>query len=70
MSPLATATPPAAAPSAEGASRLFDAGGETLEDRVIRAWDELSGAGRTACPVCAAEMTAAGGCRVCGSELS
>jgi len=51
-------------------SRLFDPQGPTLEDRILASWEELSGEGRTECPVCGGSMSAAGGCESCGSELS
>ena len=49
--------------------RLFEAAGETLEDAIVRTWDELVVEGRVGCPVCAGEMAAAAGCPRCGSEL-
>ena len=67
---VAVATAPSAAPVAPRATRLFEAGGDTLEDVMLRTWDELLGAAHAHCPVCAGEMTVAGGCADCGSELS
>jgi len=72
MSATATRDPaiaetPSAARSAE---RLFEPGGVTLEDLVLDAWDELIAKGRAECPVCGDSMSAAGGCRSCGAELS
>jgi hypothetical protein len=59
-----------AEPRAAGsASRLFEPGGATLEDRILRCWDELVGEGRTECPVCSGSMSAVGGCESCASEL-
>jgi hypothetical protein len=52
------------------AQRLFEPKGPTLEDAIIATWRELAGAERTACPVCSAEMSRAGTCSACGSELS
>lgn len=52
--------------------RLFD-DGLTLEDRVLRAWEDLIVEGRCACPVCGGSMAAGGAaaaaCTGCGSEL-
>jgi hypothetical protein len=66
----AVATAPVVAPEAPIAPRLFEAGGETLEDAVLGTWDELVAGAHARCPVCAGEMTAARGCSDCGSELS
>jgi tRNA(Ile2) C34 agmatinyltransferase TiaS len=52
------------------AQRLFDPSGPTLEDAIVAAWDELTVAGHAPCPVCSAEMSAAGRCDGCGSELA
>jgi hypothetical protein len=51
-------------------SRLFEPGGATLEDSILRLWDELVAAGRVECPVCGGAMSAPGGCEGCGAELS
>ena len=65
------ADPPAAAHPAE---RLFEPrrrhGGVTLEDSLLRVWEDLSRDGHAGCPVCGGRMTVAGTCRECGSELS
>ena len=55
-----------------GAARLFEPGGATLEDVVLRVWEGLAAEGRAVCPVCRGSMSpsADGGCRACGSELS
>ncbi len=55
-----------------GGSRLFEPGGATLEDVVLRAWEDLAAEGRAVCPVCGGSMSPAadGGCPGCGSELS
>jgi hypothetical protein len=55
-----------------GTSRLFEPGGATLEDVVLRAWDDLAAEGRAVCLVCGGSMSpsADGGCPACGSELS
>ena len=50
--------------------RLFEPQGPTLEDAIIATWRELAAAKRTGCPVCSAEMSPAGACPGCGSELS
>ena len=61
--------------SLRSAQRLFDpprtpADGPTLEDVVLRAWEELIGRGRADCIVCGGGQPAEGGCVNCGSELS
>jgi hypothetical protein len=71
MTAAATAVPPSL-PSTRPVRReprLFEAAGETLEDAILRTWDELVVEGRVGCPVCAGEMAAAAGCPRCGSEL-
>jgi hypothetical protein len=56
---------------AEGrSSRLFEPRGATLEDAIIRVWDDLLADGRAPCPVCSAQIAAAGSCEACGSQLS
>jgi hypothetical protein len=50
--------------------RLFETAGATLEDRILRSWDELVARGRTRCPVCGGSLRAAARCEDCGSELS
>jgi tRNA(Ile2) C34 agmatinyltransferase TiaS len=74
MAPLATreqivAEQPQSDP---GASRLFEPGGATLEDVVLRVWEDLMADGRAVCPVCGGSMSpsADGGCPACGSKLS
>jgi hypothetical protein len=60
-----------AEPRAEDStSRLFEPGGPTLEDAVLRAWEELVADGRVECPVCGGAMSMLHGCGECGSELS
>ena len=44
-------------------------GGLTLEDRILAAWEDLTGEGRAECPACGGQMRIAGGCEGCGSEL-
>ena len=53
-------------------SRLFEPGGATLEDVVLRVWEDLAAERRAVCPVCGGSMSpsADGGCRACGSDLS
>jgi hypothetical protein len=51
-------------------SRLFEPEGATLEDAVLRIWDDLLVDGRADCPVCRSAMTQAGRCEGCGAELS
>jgi hypothetical protein len=52
------------------AARLFEAGARTLEDVVLKRWDELIASGRAECPICGGHLHAASGCAGCGSELS
>ena len=55
---------------AEGrSSRLFEPRGATLEDAILRVWDDLLANGRADCPVCTAPIAPAGRCEACGSEL-
>jgi hypothetical protein len=60
----------------ETSARLFEPpagrsdGAPTLEDAVLRTWDELVAEGRAECPVCGGRIRAASGCEDCGSELS
>lgn len=51
------------------ATRLFEPQGPTLEDAIVAAWEELSAAGSTTCPVCSGTMSG-GRCEGCGSELA
>jgi hypothetical protein len=48
---------------------LFD-DGVTLEDLVLRVWEDLVDEGRATCLVCGGSMSPAAGCESCGSELS
>ena len=64
--PALAEPPPAEAP----APRLFEPGGSTLEDVVLGVWEDLIAEGRAECPVCGGLMSAASGCRSCGTELS
>jgi hypothetical protein len=50
--------------------RLFEAGGSSLEDLVLGAWEDLALHGRAECPVCRMELLTPEGCAHCGSELS
>ena len=45
-------------------------GGVSLEDSILRSWEELVDLGEASCPVCAGRMHAASRCEDCGSELS
>jgi hypothetical protein len=75
---VATATrveePPATGRSASPESRLFepqaDPNGVSLEDSILRAWEDLGGSGGVECPVCGGRMRLSVGCESCGSELS
>ncbi len=60
-----------AGPSTEGPTqKLFEPGGQTLEDVILGAWEELVADGRAECPVCGGAMTMLSGCKECGAELS
>jgi hypothetical protein len=50
-------------------SRLFEPRGATLEDAILRVWDDLLVDGRADCPVCSATIAPPGRCEACGSEL-
>ncbi|MQA72924.1 MAG: hypothetical protein GEU88_00985 [Solirubrobacterales bacterium] len=65
--PALITDPPAAARSAQ---RLFEPGGVSLEETILRTWEDLTGPGRTECPVCGGRMRVAHGCEACGSQLS
>jgi hypothetical protein len=54
----------------DSTQRLFEPGGPTLEDVVLRAWDELVADGHAECPVCGGAMSVLAGCEGCGAELS
>jgi hypothetical protein len=51
------------------AQRLFEPKGPTLEDSILATWQELASEDHSTCPVCSGEMTRAGGCHSCGSQL-
>jgi hypothetical protein len=73
MAAVATREAPASReldPAEPPAPRLFEPQGPTLEDRIVAAWDELTGAGHVGCPVCGGEMRRTSGCESCGSELA
>jgi hypothetical protein len=52
------------------AQRLFEPSGSRLEDSILAVWQELAKEDHATCPVCSGEMTRAGGCDSCGSQLS
>jgi hypothetical protein len=54
----------------QDASRLFEPGGATLEDVVLRLWEDLAAKGCAVCPVCGGSISADVGCGGCGSTLS
>jgi hypothetical protein len=58
------------AEAAEVPSRLFEPQGATLEDAILRVWDDLLADGCADCPVCGGTVAGAGRCEGCGSELS
>ncbi len=51
--------------------RLFEprAGGVSLEDSILRTWEDLIGGDGTGCPVCGGRMRVSAGCDACGSAL-
>ena len=51
------------------AQRLFEPRGETLEDVILGAWEDLAAGRRAECPVCGGSMSLID-CKSCGSELS
>jgi hypothetical protein len=59
-----------AEPAAPPAARLFQPQGPTLEDAILATWDELVSADHAPCPVCSGQLSRAGGCDSCGSELA
>ena len=65
--------PPATGRSEPPAPRLFepeaDPGGVSLEDSILRVWEDLTGNGGAECPVCGGRLRASAGCGGCGSEL-
>ncbi len=44
--------------------------GSTLEDTVLRVWEDLASGGPAECPVCHAPALQSDGCGACGSLLS
>jgi hypothetical protein len=54
------------------AQRLIEprAGGASLEDRILAAWEDLAGAASAECPVCGGRMKRTTGCEECGSVLN
>jgi hypothetical protein len=66
--------PPATGRSTSPEPRLFepqaDPGGVSLEDVILRAWEDLAGSGSVECPVCGGRMRASAGCETCGADLT
>jgi hypothetical protein len=66
--------PPATGRSTSPEPRLFepqaDQDGVSLEDSILRAWEDLAGSGSVECPVCGGRMRVSAGCEACGSALS
>jgi len=57
-------------PQTDGTTqRLFEPRGETLEDVVLGAWEDLEAGRHAECPVCGGSMSLLD-CSSCGSELS
>jgi tRNA(Ile2) C34 agmatinyltransferase TiaS len=50
------------------APTLFERDRVTLEDVVLRVWEDLALEGAAYCPVCGGSMAPAG-CKSCGAEL-
>ena len=72
MPPVAVqeqAGPQGAHGSPAAGERLFEPGGQTLEDSILATWWELAAEGRAECPVCGGSMRG-DTCADCGSELS
>ena len=65
--PVYVTDPPAAARSVP---RLFEPGGVSLEESILRTWEDLKGSSRAECPVCGGRMHLAPGCESCRSALS
>jgi hypothetical protein len=65
--------PPATGRSTTPEPRLFEPQADpsevSLEDVVLRAWEDLAGSGVVECPVCGGRMRASAGCESCGSDL-
>jgi hypothetical protein len=55
-------------PVGQSAQTLFERDRVTLEDVVLRVWEDLALEGRAGCPVCGGPMSTAG-CDSCGAEL-
>jgi tRNA(Ile2) C34 agmatinyltransferase TiaS len=72
MSALATRPGTSAAieppPAGNPAPTLFERERVTLEDVVLRVWEDLALEGRAGCPVCGGSMSSSG-CADCGTEL-
>jgi hypothetical protein len=66
--------PPATGRSTSPEPRLFEPQADprkvSLEDVILRAWEDLAGSGSVECPVCGGRMRVSAGCESCGSELS
>ena len=57
-------------PRTAGSARLFEPRGESLEDIVLEAWEDLVAGRHAECSVCGGSMSMVEGCADCGSELS
>jgi len=69
----ARATQVANPPAAERpAARLFEprTGGVTLEDTILRTWEDLVVQGSAGCPVCGGRLRAGDGCDACDADLA
>ncbi len=53
------------------APRLFQprTGGVSLEDTILRAWEDLVDQGSAGCPVCGGRLRVMGGCEACDAAL-
>jgi hypothetical protein len=57
-----------APPARQVSPTLFERDRATLEDVVLRVWEDLGLEGHAGCPVCGGPMSASG-CDDCGAEL-
>jgi hypothetical protein len=76
VAPTATTQRPAfadrAVAEAGAAPRLFrpEPGRRSLEDTIVRIWEDFARDGSASCPACGGRIVLGDGCEGCGSELS
>jgi hypothetical protein len=53
------------------AARLFESasGGVSLEETILRTWEDLTATGTAGCPVCGGRLHGGAACDACGSSL-